>query len=217
VYFPSLHRYPGEIPNWWAEGHAFEDLGVADPVPFERGEDRQRRRFTWAPQIVAVSTRFTQAEFDRFDEWYEQDLQAGAQRFDARVAAQGGDAVAWWAAQFVGPYTVTAQRARYLVQAQLLLLDGPYDERTAPSLQGLSEQVTLHPGRFLVDALLRGLASQVTAHPGRLSAGFTLRGLSEQVTEHPGLLAGGASSLRSEADDALASEAGESLEAGAAA
>jgi hypothetical protein len=193
--FPSLHRYPGDVPAVRQEGHAFDDIGAAEDVPFERGEDRARRLYTVPLQVVSVSTKaLTQAQFDSFSRWYEDDLRAGSQRFDLLVAGQGGTAPAWWAAQLVGRARYRATSGRYVVTAQLLLVDGPYDTRTAPGMHGLMSQLAQHRALMAADVLLRGLMAQAVAHPGRLAAP-ALAGLMEQHAEHPGEL-GAPGSLR---------------------
>jgi hypothetical protein len=171
VTFPNDHAWPVELPML-LDGHAFADEGIAEDVPFEQGEDRSRQRWTFNPQLVTVSTRFTQAEFDRFVEWFETDLQAGSLRFDARVAAQGGvtgQEVAWWEAQWVKgdePYRAQHVRARWLVSGELLLLDGPYATRTAPSLRARLYAHAKLFARPTVDTVLRA----------RLYATFETRG-----------------------------------------
>jgi hypothetical protein len=212
--FPSLHRWPGELPGLLVEGHAFADQGITDePVAFERGEDRQRVIYTFNPQLVSVATRLTQTQFDRFVDFYEDELHAGAQQFDVLVAEQGGGADgAWWQAQFVGPPRFDAQRGRWMVSAELLLRDGPYDSRTAPSLRGLATQVTQLIAQPAMDSVLRGLATQTTVLHGRPTLP-ALRGLATQTTELTGflgdedaLLTEGGSAYETEGGDAFAPE-----------
>jgi hypothetical protein len=181
--FPSDNRWPGELPGLMVEGHVFADHGISDePVAFERGEDRQRVIYTFNPQLVSVRTRLTQTEYDRFVDFYEDELLAGARQFDVLVAEQGGGSGgAWWQAQFVGPPRTDALRGRYMVSAELLLRDGPYASRTAPSLRGLAMQVTQLIAQPVIDAVLRGLATQSNTLLGRPTLP-TLRGLALQTT-----------------------------------
>jgi hypothetical protein len=203
--FPSLYRWPGELPALRLAGHAFSDVGVADEAEFEQGEARARQIYTFNPQLVAVSTRLTQTQFDRFVGWFEDELVAGAERFDVFVAEQGGGSDgAWWEAQFVGPPRMEAKSARWLVSAELLLLDGPYASRTAPSLRGLATQLTQLIAQPVIDGTLRGLATQATVLLGTLSTP-ALRGLAVQATE---LLAVSDDGFVTELGDALSSEGG---------
>jgi hypothetical protein len=62
------------------------------------------------------------------DEWYESDIQAGALRFDTKIAGLDGSRTQWWVAQFVGPYRVEIPKQGIsVVSAELIVLDGPYD------------------------------------------------------------------------------------------
>lgn len=160
--FPSDHRYPGELPPFFATGHSFEHIGVAEDVAFERGEDRSRQIYTFNPQLVNITTELTQAQFDVFDAWFENDLCAGACRFDVLVASQGGTGVSWWTSQFVETYKWEAFGWYYAVTARLLLLDGPYASRVDPTLRGA---MTLSTGLAALSAsgsVLRGLMDLTT-------------------------------------------------------
>jgi hypothetical protein len=223
MYFPSDHRYPGELPHWGASGHSFEDVGVAEEVAFERGEDRARQKYTWAPQITSVSTLLNQAQFNRFSTFYEDELRAGTSRFDTLVAAQGEDVAAgtyqsaWWSAQFIAPYTAegiaTSRGIHYRITAQLLLLDGPYATRTATTLRGVTRSLSQHTGQIASESVLRGLAVQTSEHPGRI-AQPTMRGTAEQITEHPGEITGSEDGLVTESGDDWVSEGGERMVSG---
>ena len=165
--FPSDHRYPGGLPAFFAAGHDFQHTGVAEDIAFERGEDRGRQIYTFNPQLVSVSTWLDQTQFDTLSSWYENDLLAGANRFDVQVAEQGGESVAWWASQFVGPFRwqISETGDRYEVTAELLLIDGPYATRTDPGLRG-SMTMTSRLSARLVSDQLRGsmtMASTLTA------------------------------------------------------
>ena len=189
--FPSDHRWPSELPALLLAGHAFQDQGVTEePVAFERGEDRQRPRYTFNPLIVSVGTVLNQAQFDRFCDWYEDELQAGGRAFDVRVAKQGGARTAreWWAAQFVGPPRYEAKhRGFWRVTAELLLRDGPYDTRTAPTLRGLVASTSQLIAAPVIDTVLRGLVASTSELTGR-PAPFSLRALVDGTSEVTGYL-----------------------------
>jgi hypothetical protein len=217
MWFPSDHRWPGELPRFFQQGHAFDHIGVAEEVPFERGEDRARQKYTWAPQIVNLTTWLSQDEYNRFSAFYEDELKAGTSRFDLEVAEQGDEGVEWWTGQFVAPYrwAINETGDLYQIGAQVLLLDGPYATRTATTLRGVTRSLSQHTGQIASESVLRGLAVQTSEHPGRI-AQPTLRGTAEQVTEHPGELAGLSEpfGLVTESGDDWVSEGGERMVSG---
>jgi hypothetical protein len=174
--FPNDHAWPRELPAFLLAGHGFADQGITDePVQYERGEDRQRQRWTFNPLVASVGCTLKQAHFDRFVTWYEDELIAGSKRFDVRVAEQGGVRTAeWWAAQFIGPprcEVITKETSTghyWRVSAELLLLDGPYATRTAPGLRGLSTFVTRLYAKQASNTALRGLSTFTTELKGFL-------------------------------------------------
>lgn len=167
--FPNDSAWPG--PPLRLGAHALADVGVGgEPVAFERGEDRQRTRYTVNPRIASISTLLTQAQYDRFVAFVEDELWAGARRFDVRVATEGGVRAghSWWAAQFVGPpREVPRARGWWEVSAELLLLDGPHATRTAPGLRGQATLATALVAQPVVDSMLRGQATLTTTLRGR--------------------------------------------------
>lgn len=126
--FPSEHVFPFAIPQWHIDGHILRADERVEQTPYEQGEDRQRELRSFTPFLVSVKTMLLQDQFDRFDEWFEVDLQGGTQLFDTKVAGVNGSLSQWWQAMFVGPYRYEASyRNSYIVTAELILLDGPYD------------------------------------------------------------------------------------------
>jgi hypothetical protein len=178
VPFPSLVRYPGELPGFRLAGHEFADLGVcAPPLDMERGEPRVRRLWSVNVQRLSLSTVLTQPQFDRFYDWWEQEAQGGAERFDVSVAAQGGaQASEWYVAQAAGPYNVQMQPGhRFGVSFSVLLVEGPYGSRPTPSLAGLALSRRALLGRPLQNTL-RGLAGRRGTLTGVFSS-VALRGV----------------------------------------
>lgn len=176
--FPSQIRYPGELPAFRLEGHEFADLGVcAEPVPMERGEPRVRRLWSVNVQQVTLNTVLTQAQFDRFYDWWEAEALAGGERFDVSVAAQGGAQPSeWWVAQIAGVYTVRMQPGhRFAVSFSVLLVDGPYTSRPTPSMMGVALSSSAALARPAQNTL-RGLALSRAAITGVFSSP-PLRGL----------------------------------------
>jgi hypothetical protein len=127
--YPSDHAYPASLPVWLIEGHQLRAGERIAVTQFDQGEDRHREIRTFTPYLVRVSTVLeTQAQFDILDEWYESDIQAGALRFDTKIAGLDGSRTQWWVAQFVGPYRVEIPKQGIsVVSAELIVLDGPYD------------------------------------------------------------------------------------------
>jgi hypothetical protein len=153
--FPSPHRYPPACPALLLEQHELAAGERVEAAQYEQGEDRHREIRTFTPWLASVAARMTQAEFDRFAQWFDDDLQAGAQRFDIQVHSLVGAGGQWWQAQFVGPYRFDARSGpRYLVNAELILLDGPYDTRPDVGLYGRAYGEGSATGRMDVPALL---------------------------------------------------------------
>jgi hypothetical protein len=100
---------PATLPRPLADGHQYRPVDPALTVPKDQGELRRLPRYTAVPRQLALVWRFTQAEFDTFWDWYEDDVDAGARRFDVFVGRQGGGAIdgtapgTWHTAQFVQP------------------------------------------------------------------------------------------------------------------
>jgi hypothetical protein len=186
--FPLDHAWPPDLPTFRADGHAFSDTGVAGkPFAFERGEDRQRTSYTVNPQLVSVSARYTQAQYDRYEAFCEDELPAAAGRFDVRVAQQGAVGVAWWSAQFVGTPRETALKGgRWLVEAELLLTDGPHATRTAPGLRAALVTTTALRSVAEVDPNMRDTVGLDTALSGYFTAQIVhaLLALDTELTGH---------------------------------
>jgi hypothetical protein len=184
--------YPGELPLWLAEGHGFENTPLTDDVRWEQGEDRDRQIYTWAPQIASVSALYTQEQYDRWVDFYEEELKAGTKTFATRVAHQAGGIVEWWKAQIVAPpREETLNRAAgtggnlYRVSMQLLLLDGPYEDHTPSTLRGRARmKVSLKAVSNVGDGVLRARGSMAThAYWRSVIATRITEGGADRVTE----------------------------------
>lgn len=125
---PSM---PESLGAWLLAGHAFDAYPLTEDVQWERGEDRPRQLYRSAPQIASVSALWTQAQYDAWVDFYEDDLEAGALSFYANVKSQTGDDLAEWLVQIVTPPLESTQNRgpggdnRYRVSMQLLMLEGP--------------------------------------------------------------------------------------------
>jgi hypothetical protein len=122
--------YPAALPPFLAQGHTREPLAVCEAVEMDLGNSRLRRWFTSAPEFTEVATRLTQAEFDSFDAFFEEALQAGARSFYVPIAGPGfSTGVEWWEARYAGPYRAAFKAGRWRVGMRLRLLDGPFETR----------------------------------------------------------------------------------------
>lgn len=134
--FPSDHRWPVALPAFRLLEHELAAGERVEVAAYEAGEDRHREQFSATPWLARVATRLTQAQYDVFAAWYEGELEAGARPFDVQVQSMEGEGPEWWAAMFVEPFrNAVASGYRHAVTAQLLLLDGPYATRTAPTMR----------------------------------------------------------------------------------
>lgn len=162
--------YPKSLPLWLAEGHEFENTPLTDDVRWEQGEDRDRQIYTWAPQIASVAALYTQAQYDRWIEFYEDELKAGTKKFATQVAHQSGGIVEWWVVQIVAPpreetlnRSTAASGNLYRVSMQLLMLDGPFADHQPSTLRGrLSMKLSLKAVSNVGDGVLRGRISITT-------------------------------------------------------
>lgn len=132
---------PAALPRPLAEQHAYDGVDAALTVPKDQGELRRLPRYPAVPQRLALAWRFTQDQFDVFWDWYEDELLAGARRFDVFVGKQGEAVTAgiapgtWHTAQFLEVPQYEPQRGgRYLVRARVLCIGAPFDVRIAPSI-----------------------------------------------------------------------------------
>lgn len=158
--YPSDHAWPSDLPLWTIEGHELAALERVAAVPFEQGEDRHRDQFTFTAWRATVSSPlWTQAQYDRFDAWFESALQAGAELFDVPVHSLDGAGVQWWQARFLAPPRVQPRRARVRISAELLLLDGPYAGGTGPGTEGDTRVPPALRARLVRDSAVRATPS----------------------------------------------------------
>jgi hypothetical protein len=107
----------------------------------DQGEMRTRPRWRSTPDRCTVRWRFTQAQFDAFDAWYEDTLVAGALDFDVPVHRRGqlsgtSSGVTWYTAAFEGGYSVEVDKTqRYVVSATLRLLQDLGPNRVPPGIE----------------------------------------------------------------------------------
>lgn len=120
---PSL-TMPSSLPHWLCMPH---DVAYGTPyadVAMAVGAARRRRVATGAAHQVGAALSLGPAQMADFHAWYEDDLQAGALPFAARVLSPAG-ALQWWHARFTTPPSKTPQPTpngmQWLVACQLRL------------------------------------------------------------------------------------------------
>jgi hypothetical protein len=133
----SLYTIPPSLPPGFREGHSFEPLANARVRQRDQGEARMRPRYRSVPDQCTITWRFTQAEFDVFDEWFENTIRVGSFDFDLQVADRATQlGTTWFTARFVSDYERSdASGLRYRVSAQLLLVDELGPVRVAPGIE----------------------------------------------------------------------------------
>lgn len=95
---------PASMPCTLIEGHVQQEADIAETCEFEAGEARRAPIFTTVPNLVQVAWRFeSQAAFDDYVDWFEDDLQAGALPFELPIAEQGGTGAIVVDALFIAP------------------------------------------------------------------------------------------------------------------
>lgn len=98
---PSI-TMPSSLPNWLCMPH---DVAYGTPyadVAMAVGAARRRRVATGAAHQVQAAMSLGAAQMAAFHTWFEDDLQAGALPFAARVLSPAG-ALQWWHARFTQP------------------------------------------------------------------------------------------------------------------
>ena len=86
---------------------AAQEADMGETCEFEAGEDRRSPISTTVPSSVEVRWHMTQAQFDLFDAWFEDDLFAGSLTFDLPVPIQGGTLTELQEAMFLEPSECT--------------------------------------------------------------------------------------------------------------
>lgn len=112
---------PSGTPCFLVAGHAITPESLYDDIEPMQGEARKRKVQTYAPRVVDVSAIFEEDEAYAYDEWFENVLIVGSEKFTARVAELGPDSK-YWAAEWVDPPQWTAMHlGRWRLDGQLLL------------------------------------------------------------------------------------------------
>lgn len=134
---------PNGLPLWLVAGHSITPASVFDDVPMLVGHGRKRRVFTTAPRIATVALILEADEMVAFDDWYENTLKVGNERFTAEIANLGPGRV-FWTAQWLEPYDAEPLHlGRWRVTCALLLTGTPSDTRPATGELALSVPIEL--------------------------------------------------------------------------
>jgi hypothetical protein len=125
---------PDSLPGWLCMPH---DVTYGTPyadVPMSTGAARRRRVASGAAHLLDAALSLSAAQMADFHAWFEDDLQAGALPFAARVMSPAY-VLQWWHARFVTPPQQVPDAAvggvRWLVTAQLRLQGVASDEAPA--------------------------------------------------------------------------------------
>lgn len=120
---PTL-TMPDSLPGWLCMPH---DVSYGTPwadVAMATGAPRRRRVASGAAHVLEGALSLNPAQMQAFHDWFEDDLQAGALPFAARVLSPAY-VQEWWHARFVEPPQLLPEAAvggvRWLVTAQLRL------------------------------------------------------------------------------------------------
>lgn len=117
---------PSDLPAWLINGHQSQIDDAYAHVQMRTGHYRLRRVYRNPPEVRSVSLLLEEWQAPIFHEWFENDIQAGALAFSARVANRG-PGVVWYEARFVGdpPYEAVPLHMNggvgWEVRARLLL------------------------------------------------------------------------------------------------
>lgn len=134
----SVRVYPEDLPAMLVDPLSFTPEPNAKERPRDQGEMRMRPRFRSVPDLCTASWIFqTQEDFDAFDEWYEDTLQAGSLDFDIQAQDRGTQyGHRWYTAQIVGDYRADViVGPRYRVTATLRLIDDLGTVRIPPGIE----------------------------------------------------------------------------------
>lgn len=188
--------YPRELPHLLATNHSRQSERFVEETRWEKGEDRDRQLYRSVPQIASVSALYNQSQYNRWCDFWEDELEAGTRSFDIRLAHIAGGLVHWWTVQAVSsPKEVTLEKSVrgtgnfYRVSFDVILLGGPSLTRIAPTMRGLMETDTKLLSRAPDwTGVFRGLSLNTNTLLGRLSFISTMRGLSTNIVELTGEL-----------------------------
>jgi len=93
---------PSTIPDWRMSPHDFTLPAPFAEIKFATGHSRKRRVALAPPRIVSVGLLLTEDQAQDFHAWFEEDAEAGALPFSARLLSDDGTRV-WWRSIFVEP------------------------------------------------------------------------------------------------------------------
>jgi len=147
---------PSGIPNFLLSGHAVARESPHDDFDVMAGHPRKRKIWTEARRTVTVSLDLSEDQAADLDEWFENVLIVGNEKFTARIAPVG-DAAKYWEAQWVAPPLWTPRAdvirdpvtggkvsaPRWRVDGQLLLTGDGSDEKPGTTTLAVEYVVAL--------------------------------------------------------------------------
>lgn len=138
---------PPEAPVFLASGHSIGEDSIYGVLELATGHSRTRRKQTQSERIVNVMWHLEPAVMDAVDDWYEDDLQAGARTFAARVMSQDSGALVWWEARWLSYETEMIHKGRGRLTGQLFLVGEASNIPPDTSSLALSVGVALTQGQ----------------------------------------------------------------------
>ncbi len=128
---------PYGMPVFQWMNHSIALRSIHAIVKFRTGPSTTRPISRSRPRVVPVGLFLTAAQMAVFDNWFEDDLDAGKRQFSARVANQG-PGLLWWCAEWLDVPLMTplAGGHHWRVTGSLLLtgegsVDGPLNTSAA--------------------------------------------------------------------------------------
>lgn len=164
---------PPTAPVFLAAGHQINEDGVFAPVRFGTGHARNRRTRTKTERTVSVSWFLEAGPLADVWSWYENDLQAGALPFAARVANQEGAGLVYWAARWVDFNIELLPKGRGRLTGQLYLYGEPSE--TGPDLSELAAEVSIALQGAATATIPSNLAAEVVIALEASSSDLTLQ------------------------------------------
>jgi hypothetical protein len=80
-----MSEFPTPLPLPQQQGYALQHASPLQRAELHSGRSRQRRRFATVPSQATVNWLFDDAQLQTFEDWFHQDIDAGADWFDCRL------------------------------------------------------------------------------------------------------------------------------------
>lgn len=125
------------------EGHSITPDSKYDDITPMQGHDRKRKVQTYAPQIVNVSAILEEDEARAVDEWFENVLNVGVEKWAARIAELGPNSKYWNSEWVAPPQWIPMALRRFKLVGQLLTTGDGHSDPPVTVTLALDFGVTL--------------------------------------------------------------------------